>query len=132
MEIGHRKEMVGRCVSTGLALTILCSFLPPKVGHAAEMIQYTTAKFRGVQLPADTNQVVEEEDCRKINETNAGKAPSFGYRLDSSASDFSTITYSDPTTGISITQSCLPASLGFDPLPRRACQLGRPGLESQM
>jgi hypothetical protein len=117
--------MVRWCVSTGIALTILCSLLQPSAGRAAEMIQHTTATFHGVQLPADTNQVVEDEDCRKINETNTGRAPSFGYHLDSGAGDFSTITYSDPATGISVTQSCLPASLGFDPLPRRPLS-GRP------
>ena len=97
---------------------LVCVFAVTSV-RAENVIQYITASQQGVSLPSSTNQVTDLVTCMSANEANAQSAPSFGYVVDEASANYSSVTYTDPASKITVTQNCVPAPGWIDPLPKR-------------
>jgi len=100
--------------------------------RAENVIQYITASQRRESLPPSTNQVTDLVTCTRANAANAQSAQRLGYRIEAQADNYSSIRYSDPKSGISVTQSCFPASAWIDPLPKRPVSGLVPPLPSEV
>jgi hypothetical protein len=68
------------------------------------VLQTVTASIRGVALPSSTGQIVPLSLAEEVIAANRKLAPHFGYRVEEEGS------FTDPTSGITIRQSYVPAA----------------------
>ena len=69
-----------------------------------QVLQTTTASFRGAALPPSSGQIVPRALAEEVIATNLKLAPKFGYRVDPDGS------FTDPASGITILQGYVTAA----------------------
>src|SRR5262245_55388225 len=95
-------------------------------------LQYVEAWLNGKPLPSSTNQVTDESTCKSAIVFNAQQAPTYGYIVDDLAVDQSSVTYRDARNGVTVKQSCVPASPWMEALPKRPLSGAKPPLPPQV
>ena len=95
-------------------------------------MQYVEAWLNGKPLPSSTNQVTDESTCKSAMVFNAQQAPAYGYIVDNLAVDQSSVTYRDARNGVTVRQSCVPASPWMEAFPKRPLSGAKPPLPTQV